>query len=168
MIQRFIGIDPGLIDTGVVRLNFDVERRQYSRDYQVFTGLKDSDMLDLTNYVDSLLPVEKIFIEAYKPRNVLNSDAQMGKLVNDIKRVLPGSETLLNMGVKKLVTQPMMEALDVWRFPQSTHHQDLRSAARIAILGMLKQAETNQIVYRFVVDYLNNRPWTELKKVSND
>jgi hypothetical protein len=41
-----------------------------------------------------------------------------------------------------------------------TNHQDLRSAARIALLGMAKNEETNGVLASVVSAHLNNNPWT--------
>jgi hypothetical protein len=63
------------------------------------------------------------------------------------------------MGVKKVVKSPLMELLGVWDFRLKTHHQDLRSAARIALLGMLKDDHLNKLLTDVVADHLRGENW---------
>jgi hypothetical protein len=41
----------------------------------------------------------------------------------------------------------------------STHHDDLRSAARILVLGMLKNPMLNEVLSDYVRDRIKGRPW---------
>ena len=41
-----------------------------------------------------------------------------------------------------------------------THHQDLRSAARIALLGMLRDEQMNRLLADVVRDHLAGETWT--------
>lgn len=52
-----------------------------------------------------------------------------------------------------------MNLLGVWKFSTVTHHQDLRSAARIALFGMLKNEETNRLLADVVADHLKGSDW---------
>ena len=74
-------------------------------------------------------------------------------------RGLKGSTVLPNMGVKKVVRRPLMELLGAWKFSTVTHHQDLRSAARIALLGMLKDPHMNRLLFDVVLDHIEGRTW---------
>jgi hypothetical protein len=58
-----------------------------------------------------------------------------------------------------VVRRQLMELVGVWSFTTSTHHQDLRSAARIALLGMLKHAVTNELLADIVADHLKGTTW---------
>ena len=62
----------------------------------------------------------------------------------DLRRVMPDARFLPNMGIKRVITQDLMELLEVWSFTTATHHQDLRAAARIALLGMVKDDTTER------------------------
>ena len=155
-----LGIDPGLVDTGVVRMFFNPQEKSYARDYHVFTAL-GTEVEPLVSWYDNAPGVT--FIEAYRPRSAFTTDARMGTLVNDIRRAIPGSKTLLNQGAYSVVKQPLMEALDVWNFRWKTHHQDLRSAARIALFGMLKDPDMNRVIYDYITDYLAGNPWEMMK-----
>ena len=99
------------------------------------------------------------FIEKYQPRAVLGTDARMVKAVNDLKAELPHAKVVLNTGSKKVVKRPLMELLGVAKFSTPTHHQDLVAAARIAVLGMLKDRDLNKVLANVVLDHLNGRTW---------
>jgi hypothetical protein len=70
-----------------------------------------------------------------------------------------GGRLLQNTGVMQVVGKPLLQLLHVWNFGQSTHHQDLRSAARIAVLGMLLDPLLNQTLFIYVTDNLEGRQW---------
>ena len=141
------GIDPGLVHTGVVHLQFSGPGLIV--DSQVFAG---TDPRGAANYAQSFGRYEDhIWIEAYTDRaSAYGGDQRMRDLLAQFKLLLPKATVLDNMGVKTVVTQELMELLGCWRFPTPTHHQDLRSAARIALFGALKDPALNQMIY----DYL--------------
>lgn len=147
------GVDPGLVHTGVVLLTFDSTHRTIEVEEKVVLGL---DVLQAQKYLDS---IEHVFIEGYRPRGHLHADADMQAAVRDMKRALPRAQVLQNTGVQQVVRRPLMELLGVWRFATATHHQDLRSAARIAILGMLKDEELNRLLADVVRDHQEGKTW---------
>lgn len=147
------GVDPGLVHTGVVKLEFYLITRQVTVGATVVNGPDAQKVADLT--AGSL----GTWIEGYKPRSHFNTDARMTKAVNDMKQACQNSHVLLNTGVKKVIRQPLMELFHLWRFSQVTHHQDLRSAARILLYGMLKDEAYNKLVSDIVRDYLDGNPW---------
>ena len=100
-----------------------------------------------------------VFVEAYRPRQNLNSDQRMVRAEIELRAALRGAAYLPNMGIKRVITRDLMEVVEVWKFPTSTHHQDLRAAARIALLGMVKDAVLNELLADVVLDYLDGRPW---------
>jgi len=83
---------------------------------------------------------------------------QMVTAVQRMRKEVAGV-LLLNTGVKKVVRRQLMELVGVWSFPTVTHHQDLRSAARIGLLGMLKHAVMNQLLADVVADHLKGMTW---------
>jgi hypothetical protein len=99
-----------------------------------------------------------IYIEDYKPRHHYAPDMQMVTAVQRMRKETAGI-LLANTGVKKVVRRQLMELVGVWSFTTSTHHQDLRSAARIALLGMLKHAVTNELLADIVADHLKGTTW---------
>lgn len=162
---RVVGVDPGLVHTGAVRFNFDPEGKRYALDFQVFEGGPDGEGPDIPQFLIwwDMYEATHTFVEAYKPRSTYKTDADMGRIVNDLVRATNSKKGLLNTGVKRVVRKPLMELLGAWTFSQRTHHQDLRSAARIGLYGMLKDPELNQVLYDYVTDHLAGNPWGKLK-----
>ena len=51
--------------------------------------------------------------------------------------------------------------LQLYNFSQASHHQDLRSAARIALLGMMKDPDLNMRLSKMFYEALTFDPnWT--------
>jgi UDP-glucose 6-dehydrogenase len=82
----------------------------------------------------------------------------MAKAVSDMRAASKG-KVLDNTGVKTLIRRRLMELLGVWRFATPTNHDDLRSAARIALLGMLKDEQHNKLLADVVRDHLAGETW---------
>ncbi len=159
MAVHVFGVDPGLVDTGLVRLSFYDYDQSVSIGATVFNKADGQDVADAIAYENVR---HATFIEGYKPRHNYGTDADMIALVKDIKTAT-GGKVLLNTGVKRVVKQPLMELLGVWSFDQATNHQDLRSAARIALLGMLKDSALNEVLANVVHDHLRGEPWSVFK-----
>lgn len=151
-----IGVDPGLVHTGVVRLLFKPVARRIITEHEAVVGPDAQAVKDWI--AKPHLPRPHTFVEGYKPRSNFNSDARMHQAVSDMKAAF-SSTTVLNTGVKKIVRRPLMELLGVWSFTTVTNHQDLRSAARIALYGMLKQPALNRLIADVVHDHLNGETW---------
>lgn len=149
------GIDPGLVDTGVVRIQFEPDRKQICVTSQVVSGVSDQAIRDIEFFLRGL---DKVWIEGYKPRSNLNTDRRMLDAVARIKKAT-GYPTLDNMGIKKVIPPGLMQVLGCWTFSTPTHHQDLRSAARIALLGFIKTEEGNRMVADVVRDHLAGKGW---------
>lgn len=140
------GIDPGLVHTGVVRFVFDQDPSigMYKLDVR-HSVIQGFDMPALLNFVvvNANAP---LFVEAYRPRSHFSTDKDMVEGIAKIKQAFPRAKVLPNMGIKNVVTEDFMKVLGCWDFNTPTHHQDLRSAARIALLGMYKDPMLNQVV----------------------
>lgn len=156
MKLHVVGIDPGLVDTGLVRMEFDSRRRRIGVAHAVVSAPLDH--AQVVGDVLSLLEPATVFIEGYRPRAHMNTDKRMVELVAAIKKST-GGKVLDNTGIKKVVHQALLELLGVWVFTTPTHHQDLRSAARIMVLGMLKDTDYNSLLTTVVRDHLNHSPW---------
>jgi hypothetical protein len=100
-----------------------------------------------------------VFIEKYTPRLKLDSDQRMVQAEANLRRALPEAKVLPNQGIKRVIPQSLMEVFGVWSWPTVTHHQDLRSAGRIALLGMAKDTQLNRVMAEVVRDHLEGRPW---------
>ena len=150
------GVDPGLVHTGVVEFYFHPDIRLWWTRATIVDGLNvDEVALVLKNRF------HKVFIEAYKPRSHFQNDAKMGEAITLMRKRIPNAQTLVNTGVKQQVKPDLMKALGVWRFRQTTHHQDLRSAARIALYGMMKEEHWNKLLSDFIRDHIDGKPWIE-------
>lgn len=153
------GVDPGIVHTGIVSLTFDVADRALEVAHAVIDGPDaTAAAAALRAITDGELSLQTTFIEEYRPRSGFSVDQTMMVANADFKRALHG-HLLRNTGVKKVVSKELMEMLHIWKFPTTTHHQDLRSAARIAILGMLLEPSLNQILYQFTTDNIDGRTW---------
>lgn len=157
-MKTVIGIDPGLVHSGLVVFQFNEEDQEYSMLYEVLDGLD----AEGAAAVCARYPDAKVFIEDYRARSHYDTDARMIAGVSKFKHAIPGSVLLNNTGVKQVVTQELMDALDVWTFKAVTHHQDLRSAARIGLYGAFKDPELNWLLYQIIVDFHNSQRWTRL------
>jgi hypothetical protein len=154
------GVDPGIVHTGLVVLEFDVENMQYRHQHAVIDGLDapaTADALDELIRPHSRV-VADVFVEKYRVRSGFSNDERMIQANKDFRIELRG-HMLPNTGVKQVVSADLLRLLDIYQFPQVTHHQDLRSAARIAVLGMLLDTQHNSTLYRYVTDTLDGRTW---------
>ena len=154
-----MGVDPGVVHTGVVQINLDPELRQLTKLSWVVAGITP-EALDEVKALAKASGPDHVFIEKYRPRSNFGHDEKMQHAVTVLTRSIPGARALLNTGVTKVVTRELLQLLGLWRFSTVTHHQDLRSAARIAVLGMLKHSDINQILATVVADQLDGKPWT--------
>ena len=157
-VAHIVGVDPGLVHTGVVRLLFKQPAKELLIETHVIDGL-DAEAVNEWTYQTGL-PRPKVYVEKYRPRQNLSADTRMVQGERDLKREIPAAILLSNTGVKKVATEPLMKAMGLWSFKQSTHHQDLRSAARIAVLGMMKDEALNVTLSDLIRAHLNGKPWT--------
>ena len=156
-VAHVVGIDPGLVHTGCIRMVFDSYSKTIDLEHAVIDGL---DVAAVAAWVDQRPGLRvHTFIEGYRPRHNLAPDARMVSAVAALRGALPDAVVLNNMGVTKTVPQPLMALLGAWTWPSVTHHQDLRSAARIALLGMMKDTVLNRLLAGTVEDHLDGRTW---------
>ena len=149
-----VGIDPGIVNTGIVAYFINPQDRLVILKHTAIKGCKTEDILGfLAEYLDlsEANPWTYVFVEAYRPRSHFDTDARMGAAVNEIKKMGPEIYALDNSGVKNVVSRALLELLHSWSFPTKSNHQDIRSAARIAVLGMLKNNHLNQLLADIVM-----------------
>lgn len=152
-VTHVVGIDPGLVHTGVVLASFDIPQRVIEVNHEAVAGM---DTTRIVQFLGATRP--HIFIEAYRPRSNLNSDKRMVEGVAEIRKATRG-KVLNNTGIKSVVRRPLLELLGLWSFSTPTHHGDLRSAARILVLGMLKDEEHNRLISDIVRSHLRGSDW---------
>ncbi len=155
-----IGIDPGLVNTGMVVLRANTRQHHLNVEHFVIDG-KANHAKQVAELLDSLgYSTKHVFIEAFRERgNQYAQDKAMRELMADFRSVLPKAMVLDNMGVKKIVPTETLGIFGMDDFP-ATHHRDLESAARILVYGMLKDDKLNEVVYSIVSDYVHLRPWS--------
>jgi len=170
-----VGLDPGIVDTGGVRIELDLDNKTVeieSRVYRRVTERSGNSIVVDPGFLQSLRhwamigvpgPLH-IFLEGYRNRGRNpRQDQQMSMLVQEIHGSLPGSIIVDNTGVKNVVKQPLLGMLDLdtWKVP--THHADLASAARILLKGGFQDEELNKILSDWIRDCLEGAPWTLTK-----
>lgn len=158
-VTHIVGIDPGLVHTGVVRLVFDTSRKSFWTDHVAVAGPNVVDARTWINQPVLKLPAPEVFVEGYRPRSHYGTDSRMLDAVSSFRSGIPGAKVLDNTGVKKVVRRDLMELLHCWKFSTVTNHDDLRSAARIALLGMLKDDVHNELLADVVKATLDGEPW---------
>lgn len=156
MSVHIIGVDPGLVDTGVVRMIFKPSIQVVDVSSAVVSGI---DAQRIKNWSELVGYKPRYFVEKYRPRRGYGTDERMVTGEHELRQVLPKAEFLDNTGIRKVVRPPVLGLLGIWSFSQPTHHQDLRSAARIAVLGMLKDEELNHLLADVVAAELDGDPW---------
>ena len=169
-----VGIDPGIVDTGLVIIRLDPVARTVSVRHRVWTDV--SREVDKTFVIDPgfLLRINSdvqtiresngtvyTFLEGYRNRGRnIKQDAQMTTLVQTLARSIKGCTVVDNTGVKNVV-KPAFMNLFGFDFP-TTNHADLESAARIALKGGLVNDEVNLLLSDFVRDALTGNLWREI------
>ncbi len=156
MQRTIIGIDPGVIHTGCVALEFDTADRTIDVYYALINGV---DVNDVGDWVDGFQG--PMFIEDYNPGNYGREDKKMSEALGRLKMTFEPMEDPIvkyvdNAGINTLITPALLRVFGVASFPVSTHHNDLVSAAKIALLGMLqdKDAGLRELVSSVIRDEL--------------
>lgn len=162
-VYRVVGIDPGLVHTGLVVTEWHTGTELIARSHEVIQGATRQDHVDqVVETLSGLGKLDRVFIESYRNRgNSYGTDPAMRELMQMLRAATtrwPVS-VLDNTGVKKVVRAPLMKAVGLTGWP-TTHHQDLESAARILLYGMLKDPDLNQVVAEAVIAHVDGRGWT--------
>lgn len=166
-----IGVDPGIVDTGLVALELDRERKSLTVHSRVWSNVtvRDKNTIRVVpEFLDSIdEEISKYnhtrytYVEGYRNRGRNPyQDQNMTVLVQAIHKRLTTSKVVDNTGVKKVVKEPLLllfRAGQLWT--QRTHHSDLTSAMRIALKGAIEDKQLNGLIAEFAIDNLENRPW---------
>lgn len=171
-----IGIDPGIVDTGVVALRLDSTNKTWTIQYKVWhvvtyrdpsnqnairlnTHFQDG-LRSFVEHEETLAPVF-VGVEGYRQRgNNMRQDQDMLYMVQAIHKLVPGSQIIDNTGIKNVVTRDMLKLFGVARFNVATNHADLVSAARVALKLGISITPINEILYGFVVDNVEGTSWS--------
>ena len=166
-----IGVDPGIVDTGVVWVRLDRKNKIMHAQPRVWRNVTrkvkggieiDQQFLDeIEWYVRYSGEKTRTFIEGYRPRGRNpGQDQKMTVLVQAIHKVTPNSKVVDNTGVKNVVTDATLGLLGLNNWDIATNHSDLDSAARILLKGAYQDEDLNSIVADVVRDRLEGRSWT--------
>lgn len=157
-----VGIDPGQVHTGCVELFLEPLVREIDVSYRIIRG---TSVQDVRTFVCAR-PVTALFIEDYNPSNYAREDKKMSEALGRLKAEFPPSDDPIvryidNAGVNTLIPVEVQKLFGVHKFPVSTHHNDLNSAGKIALLGMLKDngGVLRPLVSQVVQDALDGAPW---------
>lgn len=158
-ILTWTGVDPGLVDTGIVTVTLDNTEKTI---HVMATALRNTDAETVADYLNNSHDLGTIFVEKYDDRGtVFTTHNEMRKFEVLLKKLAPQIVLLSNMGVKKVVKDDMLERLHCSNFP-STNHRDLEAAARIGLYGALKDSHANSIIYQALIDDVRGKPWLSL------
>ena len=152
-VLTLIGIDPGLVHTGVVMIKIDTIKNIHRVEHKIVESDNPAETAAWVRRHD-VSNQAYIYIEKYLDRGtVFNTHSRMRVFEQELKRALPTAKLVDNTGAKKIVTRELMKLLDVWKFP-TTNHRDLQAAARIALFGALKDTELNRVLYNLTIKLL--------------
>lgn len=155
------GIDPGIIHTGCVAITLDEAKRTIDIRFEIINGVD----ISKTQYWVNKQGLDALFIEDYNPGNYTREDKKMSEALGRLKSAfIPTDDPIVryvdNAGINTLIPIAVLRCFGVDKFPVSTNHNDLVSAAKIALLGMLKdKSGLRLLVSRVVRDHLTNRAW---------
>ncbi len=161
-----VGIDPGIIHTGCVDYQIDTVRHRILVTYKVFSGVQVEEIADHVGTPGAL------FIEDYNPGNYQREDKKMSEALGKLKLVFPESDSVRyvdNAGINTLIPKTVLAVFGSDVFPVSTHHNDLVSAGKIALLGMLQDKHDRgyrQLISDIVGSFLAGKPWGVTKSAA--
>ena len=155
---QVFGIDPGIVHTGLVELNWDFHNQELRITARSVDGVTEQSVIELRRCIQRRVwRKSNIIVEEYRPKSHFSSDTKMVEGQAMLKLHLPSAKIINNSGVKSIVTKELLQLLDLYDWSTTTHHNDLRSAARIALLAMLRDERANNRLAKFVEAALNNK-----------
>jgi len=149
-----VGVDPGLVHTGVVGISISFPAKTIRVSDEIVLGPDPQGVKDFM----AGLNIQHVYIEGYRTRGQFNTNDRMVRAVQNMKAELSKSVVVPNMGIKKVVKPPLLSLLGLTNF-RTSNHRDLESAARILVLGMLKDGFENHVIADIVRDNLEGRKW---------
>ena len=154
---QVFGIDPGIVHTGLVELNWDFHNRKLRVNARSVDGITEQSVIELQKRIEQRRwRKSNIIVEEYRPKSHFSTDTKMVEGQAMLKLHLPSAKIINNSGVKSIITKELLQLLDLYDWP-TTHHNDLRSAARIALLAMLRDERANNRLAEFVGAALDNK-----------
>ena len=155
---QVFGINPGIVHTGLVELNWDFHNQELRITARSVDGITEQSVIELRRCIQRRVwRKSNIIVEEYRPKSHFSSDTKMVEGQAMLKLHLPSAKIINNSGVKSIVTKELLQLLSLYDWSTTTHHNDLRSAARIALLAMLRDERANNRLAKFVEAALNNK-----------
>ena len=148
-MPSFIGIDPGLVHTAGVAVQASHSIASFTVHTKVVDGISDSALAEMAEWAREKA-VDAVAIEGYRPRGHYQGDSNMMQAIKHLQTQIPGSKQVPNMGVKKMITNDTLKLLRLWNFQPKTHHQDLRSAARIGMFHYAQVPSGSEWLYDII------------------
>ena len=148
-MPSFIGIDPGLVHTAGVAVQASYVFNSFTIHTKVVDGISDSALAEMAEWAREK-DVDRVAIEGYRPRGHYQGDSNMMQAIKHLQTQIPGSKQVPNMGVKKVITNDTLKLLRLWSFQPKTHHQDLRSAARIGLFHYAQEPGGSEWLYEII------------------
>ena len=148
-MPSFIGIDPGLVHTAGVAVQASHSIASFTVHTKVVDGISDSALAEMAEWAQEKA-VDGVAIEGYRPRGHYQGDSNMMQAIKHLQTQIPGSVQVPNMGVKKVITNDTLKLLRLWSFQPKTHHQDLRSAARIGLFHYAQAPGGSEWLYELI------------------
>ena len=148
-MPSFIGIDPGLVHTAGVAVQASHSIASFTVHTKVVDGISDSALAEMAEWAREKA-VDAVAIEGYRPRGHYQGDSNMMQAIKHLQTQIPGSKQVPNMGVKKVITNDTLKLLRLWSFQPKTHHQDLRSAARIGMFHYAQDPGGSEWLYELI------------------
>ena len=154
-ILHVAGVDPGLRNTGVVVIQMDSIQKILKVTATAIDGADVAAVSDAIKYHDHI----SVFIERYEDRGtVFGTHAEMRAMEHELKLAMPKAKLLSNTGIKKVVTDEMLDEFGLLHLA-TTNHRDLQAAARIGLLGALRVPAMNSVIYGFLIDQVRGETW---------
>jgi len=162
-----LGVDPGQVTTGMCHMVFDQARRTVTVRHAAVDGYGAGPPDSISQAVARAVRQAKRWpkadlkvVEDYIPRTGLPEDQAMSTIVALMEeRKLA---RLNNAGIDQIVTTDMLKLLDAHNFSARSHHQDVRQAAKLCVLALLKNDRHNRMLAGIVADR-NTSPWQIIK-----
>ena len=148
-MPSFIGIDPGLVHTAGVAVQTSHVLGSFTIHTKVVDGISDSALSEMAEWAQEKA-ADAVAIEGYRPRGHYRGDSNMMQAIKHLQTQIPGSSQIPNMGVKKVITDDTLKLLRLWNFQPKTHHQDLRSAARIGLFHYAQVPGGSEWIYELI------------------
>lgn len=141
---RLTGIDPGIVHTGIVSVALFTGAQIMYIQHRVLAGIDGRAIEDVIAEFTEEATRALTFVEKYRPRSNFNLDKEMIAGERTIKDHLPYARFINTTGIKTVVKPELLRRLQLDKFKTPTHHGDLVSAARILLLGALKEDDINE------------------------